>query len=271
MVAGAGDRFERMAFSELEPSLLDPGEHGKRLSVDLDSGAGPDDWFAGNLQKFSTPDGVVERLSVQIDVERFSANGAHVYLVASIESDHPYELRLAVYQYNDSPAIEELTLTATMGNYERLRQLWLKDRVVSSLELYAGYEGDDFAEHGTYPLSEMLRDVDGNAMVLATSNEASPGDAASTAAVHWHYAIGRRLTQYWRVPADDIEPNLRVRVNGRRVYWQSHDALPGGIAFENFEVRQRYRPGQVFVFGVTPKEPWEFDPAIPGVVTPAGH
>jgi hypothetical protein len=43
-------------------------------------------------------------------------------------------------------------------------------------------------------------------------------------------------------------------------------ALQGGVAFENFEVRQRYRPGQVFIFGVTAKEPWEFEPTIPEVV-----
>jgi hypothetical protein len=40
-------------------------------------------------------------------------------------------------------------------------------------------------------------------------------------------------------------------------------ALPGGVAFENFEVRQRYVPGQVFIFGLTPKEPWQFQPPLP--------
>src|ERR1700744_4804635 len=35
VILGPGSRSSRMAFSELEPSRLDPGEHGKRLSVDL--------------------------------------------------------------------------------------------------------------------------------------------------------------------------------------------------------------------------------------------
>jgi hypothetical protein len=34
------------------------------------------------------------------------------------------------------------------------------------------------------------------------------------------------------------------------------------VAFENFELRQSYRPGQVFVFGVVAREPWEIRPAV---------
>ncbi len=260
VVLGPGSRFSRMAFSELEPSRLDPGLRGKRLWVDL--GTTPSNQgFRGDLRTFPSRPSPIERLTVQIDVERFTANGAHVYLLASIDSDHPDELRLAVYQYADSPALEELSVTATMGNYERLRSLWLKDRVVDSRHLYESYGGDAFVEHDNYPLDEMLRTADGDALVLGTSNESSPSDFPGTAAGHWHYTLPR-LTQYWRVPAHDIEPDLRVRVNGRRIYWASHDPVPGGAAFENFEVRQRYKPGQLFIFGVTGKEPWQFDPPL---------
>jgi hypothetical protein len=62
-----------------------------------------------------------------------------------------------------------------------------------------------------------------------------------------------------------------VRINGRRVYWGSHDVVPGGIAYENFDVRQRYVPGQSFLFGVTDKGPWQFEPAVPGVEKPAAN
>jgi hypothetical protein len=261
VVVGPGSRFSRMAFSELEPSQMDPGQRGKRLWVDEDS-------FRGKLESFHQKDNALQRLSVRIDVERFSANGTHVYLVASIESDHPDELRLSVYQCKDSPVLEELTVTATMGNYERLRELWLKDHVVNSLDLYASYRGDAFIERENYPLDEMLQDSDGDAIVLATSNESSPSSVLGTAAGHWHYAFSGRLTQYWRVPAHDLQPDLRVRVNGRRVYWASHDSVPGGVAFENFEVRERYEKGQTFIFGITPNEPWQFNPPIPQVKQP---
>lgn len=265
VVLGPGSRFSRIAFSELEPSRMDPGLHGKRLWVDSTASG---DSFRGTLRTLPNRAGPIERLSVRIDVERFTANGAHVYLVASMDSDHPDELLLTVYQYSDSPALEELTVTATMGNYERLRQLWLKDRVVNSHELYKSYTGDAFVEHENYPLDEMLRTYDGDAIALCTSNETDPASAPSTGAEHWRYRLPKKLTQYWRVPAHDIEPGLRIRVNGRRVYWASHDPVPGGAAFENFEVRQRYIPGQTFIFGVTDKDPWQFEPLIPHVNHP---
>ena len=267
VVLGPSTRFSRMAFSELEPSRMDPGLRGKRLWIDLGASASSDS-YQGDLQTFPNQDGPIERLSVQIDVERFSANGAHVYLIASIDSDHPNELRLAVHQYSDSPPLEELTVTATMGNYERLRQLWLKDHIANSHDLYGTYTDDAFIEHENYPLDEMLRTSDGDAIVLCTSDETDPSQVPVTGAAHWRYRLPK-LTQYWRVPTHDIEPDLRVRVNGRRVYWASHNPLPGGAAFENFEVRQRYQPGQVFIFGVTSKAPWQFDPPIPHLNRPS--
>jgi len=267
VVLGPGSRFSRMAFSELEPSRMDPGSRGKRLWVDPGTSASNDS-VRGDLRTLPNREGSIERLSVQIDVEQFTANNAHVYLIASMDSDHPDELRLAVYQYSDSPALEELTVTATMGNYERLRLLWLKDRVVNSHELYGYYTADAFTEHENYPLDEMLRTSDGDAIALCTSDEPIPSDVPVTGEEHWRYRLPK-LTQYWRVPAHDIEPDLRIRVNGRRVYWASHDPLPGGAAFENFEVRQRYQPGQVFLFGVTDKTPWQLDPPIPHLNRPS--
>lgn len=262
VVAGTGSRFSRMAFSELEPSRMDPGLRGKRLWVGK-SQNNSEEAYRGDLSTLPAKPNPVERLSVRIEVEPYTANGVHVYLIASVDSDHPNELRLSVHQHSDSPPLEELTVTATMGNYERLRWLWLKNRVVDSRVLYNAYPGDAFIEHENYFLDEMLRVGDGDAIALCTSNEENPSAGENLqAAAHWHYRLPK-LTQYWRVPGADIEPDLRVRVNGRRVYWASHDTVPGGAAFENFEVRQRYRTGQTFIFGETKKEPWEIDPPIP--------
>jgi hypothetical protein len=263
VVSGPGNRFSRMAFSEMEFSTLDPGSRGKRLWIDP---AAPDS-IRGTLSSALVSGKQVETLAVRIDVEPFTSNGAQVYLIVSIDSDHPDELKLKVFQDSGSPPIEELSLTATMGNFERLRWLFLKNRVVESSSLFAGDSGDDFFEHENYSLEEMLRVGDGDAIALCASNEPSPSSAPDTSKKFWHYPLPR-ITQYWKVPAHDIEPDLRVRVNGRRVYWASHDPLPNGVAFENFEVRQRYKPGQTFIFGVTAKEPSEFDPAIPHLKRP---
>ena len=160
VITGPGSRRSRMAFSELEPSGLDPGQRGKRLTL--------------KDAHVST-----EELTVIIDVEPFSANGAHVFVTASMSRGRPNELRLSVNAHPDSAPIEELTLTATMGNFEKLRVLWLKDRTIRSDQLYAAYSEDNFVEHENYTLDEMLRTADGDAIVFATSNEASPSSVSS--------------------------------------------------------------------------------------------
>jgi hypothetical protein len=256
VVEGAGARFDRMAFSELEMSQLDPGQRGKRMWVDKETSA-EDGTPSGKLETVHVGKATVERFTVRIDVERFTANGAHVYVIASIDSDHPGELRLRTYAEADSPPIDELTVTATMGNYERLRLLWLNNRVIDSRRLFASYTGDAFVEDVDYPLGEMLRSGEGDAVVFCTSNEADPGKTPGNDTAHWIYTLPK-LTQYWRIPGRDVEPNLRVRVNARRVYWASKAPVLGGVAFENFEVRERFIPGQSFIFGITRQEPWDF-------------
>jgi hypothetical protein len=120
----------------------------------------------------------------------------------------------------------------------------------------------------------MLRWGDGDAIVLATCDEADPAAVEIPRSPWWTFRC-EKLTQYWRVPARHIEPDLRAYVNGRRVYWGTSDRVPGGIeipggvAFENFEVRQRYRPGQVFIFGITKAAPPELRPIIPRLGKPA--
>jgi hypothetical protein len=77
VATGAGPRPDRMAFSEMEQSTLDPGQRGKRMWAHLNSaGTQPDS--AGRLETMHRGTKTIERLSVRIDIERFSANGAHV-------------------------------------------------------------------------------------------------------------------------------------------------------------------------------------------------
>lgn len=256
IVQGAGDRFDRMAFSELEMSEMDPGQRGKRMWV-APSSAADKNAASGMLETLHVGEATVERLSVRIDVEKFTANGAHVYLIASIDSDHPGELRLSTFAEKDSPPIEELTVTATMGNFERLRLLWLKDHVEDSRKLFGSYTGEEFIEGEAYPLGDMLRSGQGDAIVFCTSSEHDPRSSPGNDTAHWVYPLPK-LTQYWRVPGHDVQPDLRTRVNARRVYWASTAPVLGGIAFENFEVRQRFVPGQSFIFGLTSQEPWQF-------------
>ena len=46
-----------------------------------------------------------------------------------------------------------------------------------------------------------------------------------------------------------------VRVNGRQTYWASDAPIPGGVAFENFELEAPFVAGQEFCFGIIPGTP----------------
>ena len=72
----------------------------------------------------------------------------------------------------------------------------------------------------------------------------------------WYYG-GRKVTQFWLKRAGSFGDGLRARVNGRRVYWSSHFPIPGGVAFENFELNEQFQPGQRSWFGITPATPEE--------------
>lgn len=253
VIFGPGSRLARQGFSELGYSHYSPGHRGKRLWVPVPKDGDLKKAIAGTLRSFPVRPTPVEELTVRIEVERYYANQAHVYLEATMESDRPREVAFRVYQHKDSVPIEELTLTATMGSYERLRYLWLKRRIIDSRVLFRGYRGSGFVEQQTFPIEEMLRTWDGDAIALCTTNERDPS-AVQVSIGHWTYK-SVRLTQYWRVPHHDIQPDLRVRVNGRRTYYRSKYPIPDGTTFENFEVRQRYVDGQRSIFGLTPEEP----------------
>jgi hypothetical protein len=163
-------------------------------------------------------------------------------------------LELVTYRHENSVPIEQCILTATMGNMARTRLLWLKDEVVSSLDLYRSYRGDGFAEHKFFPHSRLHRNADGDLLAAITTDEADPASARFPQRSFWYYS-GTKVTQYWRVGQDEVVPSLKVAVNGRFTYWGSRRPIPAGVAYENFEMRRPFHDGQRFSFGITTKTP----------------
>ncbi|MEW6356273.1 MAG: hypothetical protein AB1696_08115 [Planctomycetota bacterium] len=236
----------RKGFSEMENSSLD-NEPGKRLWVDEASGG------AGKL---SRPKPDIEQLDVTIRVEKFN-NGAHVFLVVSQRSDAPDEIALAIHAEPDSAPMERCILTATMGNRARTRLLWLRDGPVSSLKLFPDHRGDRFTRDALFDLKRLCITPRGDVIAALTTDEEDlaavrpfPNSPA------WYYG-GAKVTQYWRKPKGAFRDDLHVRVNARYTYWRSQQPIPGGVAYENFEMRERFHDGQQFVFGVTRKTPKE--------------
>jgi len=254
-----------MEFSEVRPSVVD-GQLGKLFWASGTDSTGSFSPYANTRGIITHPDKLhpeVEELSLYVLMEKF-ADGANPYLKLTIRSDKPGELGLQLFNHKNSVTMQRCDLTATMGNYERLRLLYLKNQVVDSRQLFGGYDDIDFAEKEPYPVSEMLKDRSGDPIVIAESNE-SLSELASWPQTepylkkwHWRYRPFYKLTQYWRVDAGNYDSSLAVRVNGRAKYWSGESAdkstysnVPGGPAFENLELRENYYSGQKFYFGLS--------------------
>lgn len=256
-----------MEFSEVSPSLVD-GKWGKFMwaadSINNNYFSG----YANTRGTISHPDSLhaeIEELSFYIFIEKF-INGAHPYLKISIRGDDPNELCFQIFNEDNSAVMERCALTATMGNYSRLRLLYLKNQIINSKNLFKGYNDIDFIEKQPYTYKEMLQTKKGDYIVFAESDEdlsqlsAWLRQPAYLKNSGWRYRPFYKLTQYWRKAVNDADSTLLLRVNGRKKYWakESTDAkdyinIPGGAAFENFELRDKYHSGEKFYFGLSIK------------------
>ncbi|MHA4809095.1 hypothetical protein ACX0G9_13360 [Flavitalea flava] len=256
-----------MEFSEISSSSADDkwGKFFWASDTLLAGSFAPSAITRGNINFPDPRHPEIEELSLYIFMEKFH-NGAHPYLRLSIRSDQPGELGLQIFNEQNSARMERCGLTATMGNYSRLRSLYLKDQVVDSRKLFFGYEDIGFTEKKPYPRAKMLRGKTGDYIVLAESNEsfaelaAWPQQGVYLDRWHWRYRPFYKLSQYWRTDSSGTDSSLQVRVNGRAKYWsggiedpKAYISIPGGPAFENFELRENYRPGQQFFFGLSQK------------------
>lgn len=267
-----------MEFSEISPSRVD-GKVGKFMwASDRKEEPGrfrPAAITKGNITHPDPDNPEVEQLSLYIFMEKF-LNEAHPYLKITIRSDRPEEMGLQIFHQEDSARMDRCALTATMGNYSRARLLYLKNEVVDSRRLYEGYDDIHFVEKEEYTSEELLRDEDGDFLAMVTSNESFselsswPQDSSYYERQWWRYRPFYKVTQYWRKESTEYDSSLQLRVNGRAKYWSGGSGdesdyidIPGGVSFENFEMREKYYPGQKFYFGITKKSPEEMDLNVP--------
>jgi hypothetical protein len=275
-------RLRMINFIAIEPVVGKVRCYSELERSQLDRVAGKAMWTGNRLQMVPKPRrpwdpatgtmidvGRSKALSVFVFVEPFQ-NGARPIVQVIFRKERPYEVGLKVFAAKGSAPMKSCILTATMGNYARLRRLWLNGEVVDARKAWPTFKPDawGFAAHRQWPVNRLLA-VGPEAIVAATSDEANPaqGKYAKDVAPGWRYE-GRPATQYWRARR---QKDLVVRVNGRRTYWASQAKIPGGTAFENFELEVPYQAGQEFFFGVTPETPEKLGLQPPGGRTsPAG-
>ncbi|MGF3055539.1 hypothetical protein [Microbacterium sp. YY-01] len=237
-------------YSELEPSTLDAQQQGKRFwsAYSQEAARTPSDPLSPSEGVVETIDGV-EHLTVWIGVEPFD-NGADVCVRVRFRHDRPHEVEVAGFRHDTSVPLRNLVLTATMGNWARLRLLELEHRTVHPKQLWPDFSGTGFTQHARFGLNELRREGD-TAVVSAIGDEDDPMNVQYSAdtAQHWHF-LGQRARQTWRV--DNPHPQLQVLVNARWSYWASASEIPGGPSFENFEIVEPFRQGAAYRFAIDP-------------------
>lgn len=257
----------KIEFSEISPSNTD-GKWGKLIwpgDSETNDAYNPANISKGVISHPDTNHPQTEQLTLFLFMEQYLDKAAP-YIKVSIRSDKPEEICFEINNKANSAHMDRCALTATMGNYSRLRLLHLDKEIIDSRKLYSGYEDIDFIEKDAYPATQMLKLKDGSPIALATQNETMaelspwPTDNAYYAKRGWRYRPDFKLTQYWRKDGPTYDPSLQVRVNGRAKYWavasrdpKQYVKLPGGAAFENFELREKYYPGQKFIYGLSRK------------------
>ena len=114
-----------------------------------------------------------------------------------------------------------------------------------------------FAPHSYFARDRLARTLAGNLLVAVTTDETNPATVFPFPGSRlWHYG-GFNVTQYWKKPRATARDDLHAAVNARYTYWRSRRPIPGGVSFENFELRERFYDGQSFSFGLTRRTPAE--------------
>jgi len=244
---------EQRGFSELEMSSLDEGRRGKRF------------WSANDhlaispLNEEYPARGIIEKinneetLTVYVFSEPFD-NGAKVYVRLRFYESRPYEMEITTYTYDDSVDLDYFIPTATMGNKPRLRTLYLKNGKKTSTDVWPDYRDIHFTPHEIIPVNDMIPGKKGRVFFVATPNEKEYTQTiyAPETATNWRFK-GIFATQYWIKEMPDTR--LQGLVNGRFTYWAGQAPIPGGIAYENFELKEPFKNGSIFIFGISPAEP----------------
>lgn len=247
---------QNRGLSELERSSIDGG-HGKVfISSDVPQRPAQRDILHPARGTVAVEDGK-QTLTVWIYCERFD-NGAEVYVRLRFIEGNPYQFELQAFASADSAPLDKFVLTATMGNKIRLRKLYTAGEVKVSTDLWPDYKDKWFTAYDRTPLKDMIRDRKGGAWALAepteTQNDYRNAEYEEGTSNGWKYK-GIPATQYWYSP--NPHPELQTVVNGRYTYWAIFKKLPGGIAFENYELVEPFRQGAIYYFGISPAKPAE--------------
>ena len=250
-------------FLSIEPKVV--GQRGRgqselEMSRDRSGERGLTFWASNGPQQDVRPkapttgelidDGRTLRLFIHTEPFR---NGARPVIECRFHKSEHFELELVTHADVKSVPLSNCAISATMGNYGQLRRIHLNDdRIVSALQIWADSSPGKlgFYPWRSWPTDDLQRMADGRYYVQISTDAVDPSAVEHDPHVpaHWRY-VGQKAIHCWRTESNS-QP--RAAVNGRRTYWMSQSRIPGGVAFENFEMALPFKAGRRLWFGVRP-------------------
>ncbi|MDH5770051.1 MAG: hypothetical protein OEZ25_02015 [Candidatus Bathyarchaeota archaeon] len=197
-----------------------------------------------------------DEMSVLFRLSTFQFSKAKIYLIIVVDKSVPREIKISVYnQEEETNPLDFIIVSATYGNLARLRDLYLRYRIVNARELFEGYELGAwcFYPRVSFDLDELMINEENAVTVYAGNDE--EGDWVADLGNEAPYYDGPRFFQYWRKYAGSYGEDFQVSVNGREKYFGGffnpcgHINISGGVSYENFEMVEEYYHGQTFWFG----------------------
>jgi hypothetical protein len=107
--------------SELDKSHLDGKPGSKMWTADTVDLRDPPSFTATPARGIIGHDAYEQTLTVYLCVEPYH-NGAHPIIRITFRADHPHEVSLTTLAAADSRPMQACVLTASMGNFARLRE-----------------------------------------------------------------------------------------------------------------------------------------------------
>ncbi|VVB79830.1 Uncharacterised protein [uncultured archaeon] len=195
-------------------------------------------------------------LTVVFRTSEFNKNKIPLKVTITIDKSKPREIGISAQDmYKENNLVSYIHMSATGGNLGRIRDLYLKDEIINSKNLYAGEQPGSgcFYPLKTFALNKLRTDSSG-VIAYAGNDEAGNwfGEWGSDVAPYYGKP---KFYQYWRKYSGTYNPDLMVTVNGRDHYFSGFlnpcngKAVTGGVAYENFDMVEKYYAGQKFWFG----------------------
>ena len=236
----------RRDLSELQISSVDHKKGKTMWTADRVDLAHPPAFTATPARGVVSRDGNASVLTLFVLVEKFD-NGAEPVVQLTLRSERPHEITLRTFSAAGGAPMSSCVLTATMGNWSRLRHLQLNDRTVDAADVFHSETTNDW---GFFP----WHDFPAGALKHATGScRSARRRRRSSESVRLADGVALHRPGGDTSLVDRRSAGVVARVNGRSTFWGTHAAIPDGPAFENFELTAPFQSGEAFRYSVEPR------------------